>query len=83
MELQYSGDPYPWVSNPQTGEQLQLQRVSSREEGTEPRISLPSLRVLHGEDEAPESMALKASGVYFWETQRALENTDSTLKAHT
>lgn len=65
------------------GEQLQLQRFSSREEGTEPHISLPSLRVLHGKDEAPENVALKASVVYFWETQRALENTDSTLIGHT
>ena len=64
--MQYSQDLYPWVGNPQMEESLQLQSFSSRSEGYEPHIRLPSPRVLHGEDEPPESLALKASGAYFF-----------------
>ena len=39
--------------------------------------------VLHQEDKLPGRLTLKASRAYFWESQRAVGNRDSSLKGHT
>ena len=78
--MQYNQDPYSWVGDWQTAEWLQLQRFPPRSKGSKPHIGLPSLGILHQEDEPPECLALKASGAYFPESQRAVGNRDSTLK---
>ena len=45
-----------------------------------PHIELSSLGILHQEDVPPEYLALKASGVYFCESQKTVGNRESTLK---
>jgi len=52
--------------------QLQLQRLTPRNTGSESHIKLPSLRVLHQEEESPECLMLKANGAYFLETHRVV-----------
>ena len=47
---------------------------------SELHIRFPSPGVLHQEGELPEHLALKASGDFFGETQRAVGDRDSTLK---
>ena len=42
-----------------------------------------SPRVQHQEEEPSECLALRASRDYFWESQRAVGNRDSTLKGQT
>lgn len=42
-----------------------MQRFFLRREGPEPHMRLPSLKVLHQEDESLEHLALKAIGAYF------------------
>ena len=71
---QYRQDPYPEMGNPQKGGKLQQQRFSQRSQGSEPHIRLPSLEVLHKEDKFSEHLALKGSGAYFQESQRAIAN---------
>ena len=44
---------------------------------------IPQPVVLHQEDKLPGRLTLKASRAYFWESQRAVGNRDSTLKGHT
>lgn len=53
---------------------------SFRSEGSKFHIEQPSLEVLHQEDEHLENLDLKASGVCFQESQRALGSRDFTLK---
>lgn len=53
---------------------------SLRTEGSEHHIKLPSLRVLHQEEESPRPLAFKASGAYFQKTQRTVGNRDFMLK---
>ena len=50
--------------------------------GSEPHTRLSRLGVLHWEDESSESLSLKASEAYFWESQRVVRNRDYTLKGH-
>ena len=62
------------------GGNVQLQRFSPRNQGSELNVGLPSLGILHQEDEFPEHLSLKANGAYFLENQRTVGNRDSTLK---
>ena len=55
------------------------QKFSHRSESPEPRISLPSLGAWEQEEETPENLALKASGVWSQEFHRTGENRNSTL----
>lgn len=48
--------------------------VLPREQGVQAPQQLPSLGVLYQEDVSPEYLALKASGAYFRESRRAVEN---------
>ena len=43
----------------------------------------PSPVVLNKEDEPLRSLALKITRAYIWETQRTVENKDSTCKGNT
>ena len=47
--------------------------LSARNQGSEPHIKLPSLRVMHQEDKLPECLTLKVSRAYFQKTQRVWE----------
>ena len=60
-----------------------MKRFSPRSNGSESHIGLPSPGVLQWEKEPSECLALKTSVAYFWETQRAMGNRDSTLKGCT
>ena len=51
-----------WVGNSQTGKKIISQRITQRSESSEPHVRLPSLRVLHWEEEPPEHLAFKDSG---------------------
>ena len=79
MEMWYSQDPYHKLGNLQMGKLLQFQRFSPRSKGSKPQEGLPNLWVLHQEDEPLECLTLKASRVYFQESQRIVANRDSTL----
>ena len=81
--MRYSQDPYPWVGDRQMGRLLQLQRFSPGSKGFESHVRFPSPGILHWEDKPPKCLALKASGAYFQESQKAVGNRDSTLKGHT
>ena len=48
-------------------------RFSPRNKGFKSHIRIPSPRVLHWEDMSPEHLALKASSVCIWESQRVIE----------
>lgn len=52
-------------------------------EWSESYTGLPSLGVLHWEDELPERFTLKVNGAYFWERQRTVGNKDSPLNGCT
>ena len=67
--MRYSQDPRPRVGDPQMGGQLQSQRFSPRNKGSELRIRFLSLGVLHWKDEPPELLALKAVGLTFRRTR--------------
>ena len=60
-----------------------MQRFSPRSEESEPHIRLPSLGALYQEDKPLEHLALRVSGAYFQEKQKAVGYRDSTLKDHT
>ena len=64
------------------GRMSQPQRSSPRSKGTEPHIRLPSLNVLHQEEEHPESQTLKTSGAYIWEKWSSIGNRDFALKGY-
>ena len=55
------------MGDPQTGGWLQLQRFFPRKEEPKPHIRLPSLWVVHWEDDPPAHLALKVSSSYSWE----------------
>ena len=55
-----------------------MQRFSPRSEGSE--LHIPSLGVLHWEDDPLKHLFLKTSGAYFGESQITVGNTDFTLK---
>ena len=57
--------------------------VLPKGQGSKPHIELPRLQVLYQEGKPPEHLVLQASGAFFWESQRAVENRVSTLKGHT
>ena len=80
-KTQYSQDPYLGVSDPQT--ELKLQRGSPQGTMGSLTSASPNRRVLCQEGEPPEHLALKVSGAYLWESQRAGGNRDFTLKGCT
>lgn len=59
------------------GGSLQLQRVSPRSKGSEPHAGLPSVKVLHWDDEPPELLSMKAAEVNGEESHRTGKNKDS------
>ena len=58
-----------------------MQRFSPKSKWCKPHLRIPRAGLLYGEDEPSDRLPLKASGAYFQESQRALGNRDSTLKA--
>ena len=60
-----------------------LQKFFHRSESSEHHIRLPSLGVQHQEEEPPEHLALKVSGVSLQELHRTGGNRDSTLRGCT
>ena len=59
----YSQIPYPTGGLPKNWKIIIPQKFSHRSESPEPHIRLPSLGVQQREEEPPENLALKASGV--------------------
>ena len=68
----------PRVSNPRRGGISQLQRSSSKTEVSEFHIRL----ALFWEDVLSESLALKASGAYVWESRQAIGNRETAFKGY-
>lgn len=60
-----------------------MQMLFLRSECSEPHIRLSRLGALHWDDELPERLTLKVGRAYFWGSQRAVGNRDSTLKGGT
>ena len=75
----YRQDTQPQVDDPQTRKILQLQRSFSRSEESKPHLVFLSLEVLNQEGESPESLALKTTRAYIWESWRAVGKRNSTL----
>ena len=59
------------VCDPQVGGISQSQRFSSESDRSEPHTGLPSLGILHQEDELPEGLAVNTGGAYI---QKSLKN---------
>ena len=53
------------------------------QESSEPHVRLPSLGVRHQEEEPPEHLNLKASGVWLQELHRTWGERNSTVRRHT
>ena len=58
-------------------------RQENRSKGSQRDIRLPSTGVLYQEDELPEHLALKISGAFFQEFQKAGGNRHFTFKGCT
>lgn len=58
-QTQYSEDPHPQVSNPQSEGLSQLQKSSGRRQESEPYFTAPNLGVKYQEDVPSESLTLK------------------------
>ena len=82
MKKWYSQDLYFRVSDPQTKEWLQLQKFSRRKEESKPYIGLPSLGILHQEDELPEGLALKTRGAYIQKSVKDFKTETPLLRAY-
>ena len=51
-----------------------------RSKGSKPYIGLSILGAMYQEDEPPENLPLKANRAFVQESERAVENRDSSLK---
>ena len=76
--------PTPPGRQPTNGKIITVaQRFSPRSEGSKTLIRLSSSGVPHWEDKPPEHLALKVRGDYLQESQKAVQNRDSTPKGYT
>ena len=79
METEY---PFPWWVDHRQEDNYNCRRSPQGLRGPRSTLGSPNPGVLHQKDEAPESLTLKEKGAYFWESQRAVGNKDSTLDTH-
>ena len=70
------------VGDPQVGGISQSQRSSSESDSSESHIGLPSLGILHQEDELPEGLALKTRGAYIQKSVKDFKTETPLLRAY-
>ena len=81
--MQYK-QPYTyWVGSPTDWKLTGSQRLTYRNESSEPHIKLSRVGIWHWEKEPLEHPALKASGAYVQELHGTGGNGDPILKRHT
>ena len=81
--MRYKQPHTSWVVSPTDWKLTVSQRLTYRSKSSEPQVKSPHLGIWHWEKEAPEHLALKASGACAQELQGIGGNGDPILKRHT